>query len=56
MSPREAKRAVLLGAGHAHLYTIKRAAEFTRRRHELTLVAPENFWDSGLATGMLGGT
>jgi NADH dehydrogenase FAD-containing subunit len=50
-----AKRAVLLGAGHAHLYTIKRAAAFARRGYELTVVAPDTFWYSGLATGMLGG-
>lgn len=50
-----AKRVVLVGAGHAHLYTIKRAAEFVRRGHELTVVAPDLFWYSGLATGMLGG-
>lgn len=49
------KRVVLIGAGHAHLYTIKRAAEFVRRGHELTVVAPDLFWYSGLATGMLGG-
>ena len=49
------KQAVLLGAGHAHLYTIKRAAEFARRGHELTVVSPDLFWYSGLATGMLGG-
>jgi NADH dehydrogenase FAD-containing subunit len=46
---------VLLGAGHAHLYTIKRAAEFARRGFEFVLVAPDMFWYSGLATGMLGG-
>jgi NADH dehydrogenase FAD-containing subunit len=49
------KRVVLLGAGHAHLYTIKRAAEFARRGFEFILVAPDMFWYSGLATGMLGG-
>jgi NADH dehydrogenase FAD-containing subunit len=49
------KRAVLLGAGHAHLYTLKRAAEFRRRGHELVVVAPDAFWYSGLATGVLGG-
>ena len=48
-------RALLLGAGHAHLYTLRRAAAFSRRGFELTLVAPENFWYSGLATGVLGG-
>lgn len=49
------KRAVLIGAGHAHLYTLSRAAEFTRRGFEVVLIAPEPFWYSGLATGMLGG-
>lgn len=49
------KRVVLLGVGHAHLYTLKRAGEFTRRGYELVAVAPEPFWYSGLATGMLGG-
>lgn len=49
------KRVVLLGAGHAHLYTLKRAGEFTHRGYELVAVAPEPFWYSGLATGVLGG-
>jgi NADH dehydrogenase FAD-containing subunit len=49
------KRLVLVGAGHAHLYTLKRAAAFVERGHELTLIAPDDFWYSGLATGMLGG-
>ncbi len=49
------KRALLIGAGHAHLYTINRAAEFTQRGFELVVVAPENFWYSGLATGVVGG-
>lgn len=48
-------RALLVGAGHAHLEIIRRAGEFARRGHELVLVAPEPFWYSGLATGMLGG-
>lgn len=49
------RRVVLVGAGHAHLHTLKRAAEFARRRFELVVIAPENFWYSGLATGVLGG-
>ena len=49
------QRAVLLGAGHAHLFTLKRTAEFVRRGFELVLVAPEIFWYSGLATGVLAG-
>src|SRR5262245_15912490 len=50
-----ARRAVLLGAGHAHLFTLKRTAEFVRRGFEFVLVAPEVFWYSGLATGVLAG-
>jgi NADH dehydrogenase FAD-containing subunit len=50
------RRAVLLGAGHAHLHILKQAGSFTRRGHELVAVAPDRFWYSGLATGMLGGT
>jgi NADH dehydrogenase FAD-containing subunit len=46
---------VLLGAGHAHLYSFKRTQEFVRRGHEVTAVAPDVFWYSGLATGVLGG-
>jgi NADH dehydrogenase FAD-containing subunit len=49
------RRAVLLGAGHAHLFTLKRTAEFVGRGFELVLVAPEAFWYSGLATGVLAG-
>jgi NADH dehydrogenase FAD-containing subunit len=49
------KRVVFLGAGHAHLYALKRTGEFVRRGHEVVAVAPDLFWYSGLATGMLGG-
>src|SRR5437588_6437648 len=49
------RRAVLLGAGHAHLFTLKRTAAFVGRGFELVLVAPEIFWYSGLATGVLAG-
>jgi NADH dehydrogenase FAD-containing subunit len=52
---RQRKRAVLVGAGHAHLHALKRAAEFARRSHELVVVAADLFWCSGLATGVLGG-
>ena len=55
MSRSAAKRLVLAGAGHAHLYTLKRIAEFTRRGYEVVVVAPDDFWYSGLATGVLGG-
>ena len=49
------KIAVLLGAGHAHLYSIRRAARFQQQGIRLVLIAPGPFWYSGLATGMLGG-
>ena len=52
---RPRKTVVLLGAGHAHLFSIQRAAEFRRRGIEVVLIAPGPFWYSGLATGMLGG-
>lgn len=52
----DARRAVLVGAGHAHLYTLRHAREFAQRGFELVLVAPGPFWYSGLATGMVGGT
>lgn len=51
----EGRRVVLLGAEHAHLYTLRRADEFIRRGDKLIAIAPEQFWYSGLATGMLGG-
>jgi NADH dehydrogenase FAD-containing subunit len=50
------KRLVLGGAGHAHLHVLQRADELANRGYEITLVAPDRFWYSGLATGMLGGT
>jgi len=50
-----ARRIVLVGAGHAHLYALRNAAAFARRGFHLVVVAPEDFWYSGLATGVLGG-
>ncbi|WP_119678081.1 NAD(P)/FAD-dependent oxidoreductase [Indioceanicola profundi] len=49
------RRVVLAGAGHAQLYTLKHAIEFARRGHELVTIAPDHFWYSGLATGVLSG-
>ena len=54
-SASRSSRAVLLGAGHAHLDAIRHARSFTSRGFELVVVAPGPFWYSGLATGMLGG-
>ena len=49
------RRVVLVGAGHAHLHLLRRAAEFARRGFGLTVIAPDDFWYSGAATGVLGG-
>jgi NADH dehydrogenase FAD-containing subunit len=48
-------RIVLLGAGHAHAGVLLGAGRLARRGHEVVLVAPGDFWYSGLATGVLGG-
>lgn len=49
------KHIVLAGAGHAHLYIAKHAKHLTEAGIQLTLIDPDRFWYSGLATGMLGG-
>ncbi len=53
---RTARRVVLVGAGHAHLYVAAHARELVAAGLEVTLVDPDRFWYSGLATGMLGGS
>lgn len=50
-----ARQVVLVGAGHAHLYVARRAQQFRQHGIKLTLIDPDAFWYSGLATGMLGG-
>ena len=55
MNLKSPKHAVLVGAGHAHLHVIASAEDFRRRGHKLTVIAPDAFWYSGLATGMVGG-
>src|SRR5690554_3432518 len=49
------RKALLLGAGHAHLHTLKHADEYRRRGHSLAVCGDRSFWYSGLATGVLGG-
>lgn len=49
------RRVVLVGAGHAHLHILKNAATFRSLGAEVAVVAPDDFWYSGMATGMLGG-
>lgn len=46
---------LLLGAGHAHLTALANARDYARHRGAVTVVTPDRFWYSGLATGMLGG-
>jgi len=46
---------VLVGAGHAHLHVTAHARDLLERAN-VCLVDPGDFWYSGLATGMLGGT
>ncbi len=55
MQPKKRKRVVLLGAGHAHLYVVRHSRRFIRHGVELVLVDPDQFWYSGMGTGMLGG-
>lgn len=48
-------RIVLIGAGHAHLHVAKHARRLIDHGAQVTLIDPDRFWYSGLATGMLGG-
>ena len=50
-----AKRIVFLGAGHAHLFSLRRLSQFAAAGYEAFVVAPGPFWYSGLATGVLSG-
>lgn len=46
---------VLIGAGHVHLHVAAHAETLIDRGARVVLVEPDQFWYSGLATGMLGG-
>jgi len=46
---------ILIGAGHVHLYVAAHAETLIERGARVVLVDPDEFWYSGLATGMLGG-
>jgi len=54
-APSGLRRVLLLGAGHAHLEVIRQAAAFRAAGASLTVVAPPEFWYSGLATSALAG-
>lgn len=49
------RRVLLIGAGHAHLHVAAQASQLRGAGVHTTLIAPETFWYSGRATGMLGG-
>ncbi len=46
---------VLVGAGHANLAVVRRAARLRRHGIAVTLVDPDAFWYSGMAAAVLGG-
>ncbi len=46
---------VLVGAGHSHLHILKQAGLFAARGYALTVIAPDDFWYSGAASGVLSG-
>ncbi|SKA20641.1 NAD(P)/FAD-dependent oxidoreductase [Consotaella salsifontis] len=52
----DARRVVLVGAGHAHLALILAADRFRSAGAELVIVDPGRFWYSGRASALLGGT
>ena len=49
-------RVVFVGAGHAHLYSIKNAGLLTRQGAEVIVVGPDqHHYYSGMGPGMLSG-
>ncbi|WP_054313283.1 FAD-dependent oxidoreductase [Mesorhizobium sp. 1M-11] len=48
-------RVVLVGAGHAHLHLLKNVTSLIRLGADVTIVAQDDFWYSGMATAMLAG-
>lgn len=46
---------LLLGAGHVHLHVIQSCAQLQAAGHTVTVIAPEVFWYSGLASGVVAG-
>ncbi len=52
-----ARRLVLVGGGHAHLFTLKRAGSLVAQGHEVLLVTPQRYhYYSGMGPGLLSGT
>ena len=51
-----AKHLVLVGGGHAHMTTLLRLGEITRRGHRATLISPSPYhYYSGMGPGLLSG-
>jgi NADH dehydrogenase FAD-containing subunit len=49
------KHLVLVGGGHAHMVTLAKLHEFTKRGHAVTVIGPsEHHYYSGMGPGMLG--
>ena len=49
------KQLIFVGGGHAHLYALQRIAEYVQRGVQVTLIAPDHFWYSGMGPGLLSG-
>ena len=51
------KKLVLVGAGHAHMVTLKNLQQFVEKGHAVTVIGPsEHHYYSGMGPGMLGKT
>ena len=46
---------LLLWAGHVHLHVIRSCVPLQAAGHTVTVIAPEEFWYSGLASGVVAG-
>lgn len=46
---------ILVGAGHAHLYSLARLDAFVQAGAEVVVVSPAPFWYSGMGPGLLSG-
>ena len=55
MAPKPAQ-ILLVGAGHAHLHIARHANRLRQAGADVVLADPGDFWYSGLATGVLGGS
>lgn len=49
----EKKQLVLVGAGHAHLYSLARLEMLVRTTEKLTVISTSPFWYSGMGPGLL---